>query len=111
MQDSVIRQSCIQIQRLSGEEHSVGLHAAQGVPTVAESRPMTDAMLLGLASAAACIDSPRSFTSLRPSWEREKEQGGWLHARGWMRPRSSDRVAWLCLLMARATGEKDRNSG
>ena len=51
---------------------------AHSSATFAESRPMTDTMPDGLASAAACMLSPRSLTSLSPSSKlcRRQAAGG-----------------------------------
>jgi hypothetical protein len=45
-------------------------------PTFSESSPMTETIPDLTASAAACIDSPRSFTSLRPSSKDIAPLGG-----------------------------------
>ena len=41
--------------------------AAHSAAVFSASRPITDTIAEGVASAAACIDSPRSLTSLSPS--------------------------------------------
>lgn len=49
---------------LTAVPHCLTLHSSA---TLAESRPITDTMDDGLASAAACMLSPRSLTRRRPS--------------------------------------------
>ena len=44
--------------------------------TLSESMPMTETMPEALASAAACMLSPRSFTSRRPSSNLSEQQQG-----------------------------------
>ena len=73
---------------LSGPYNVVRAGAlASGAITLSASSPMTETMAEGVASAAACMLSPRSFTSFNPSSKlcaasavsnHEEEQEQWL---------------------------------